>query len=66
MLGKAGSVSQGLKYFESKFRDQIKNQPSELVVHFTCCNDTKNMKVIIENVLHTIFKKSLSEAGFAM
>ncbi|KAJ3366570.1 hypothetical protein HDU91_001791 [Kappamyces sp. JEL0680] len=48
--GKEGSVSQGIKYIEKKFRSQIA-EGRYMLSHITCCTDTKSMSVIINSLL---------------
>ncbi|KAJ3304739.1 hypothetical protein HDV03_002424 [Kappamyces sp. JEL0829] len=62
--GKKGSLSQGIKYFEAKFRDQNKF-PKEIVTHITCCTDSEIMKVIIQGVLTSIMSGQMKAAGFS-
>ncbi|KAJ3313425.1 hypothetical protein HDV04_001854 [Boothiomyces sp. JEL0838] len=49
-VGKPGSFSKGLAFFKKKFEAQVKTKHS-LVVHVTCCTDTKAMAVIISSLI---------------
>ncbi|KAJ3366571.1 hypothetical protein HDU91_001792 [Kappamyces sp. JEL0680] len=60
--GKKGSVSQGIKYFDAKFRDQNKLE-KQIVSHVTCCTDTKIMEVIVDSVLESIISGLLTSEG---
>ncbi|KAJ3301707.1 Guanine nucleotide-binding protein G(t) subunit alpha-2 [Kappamyces sp. JEL0829] len=62
--GKLGSVSQGIKYFDTKFRDQNKNG-NKVVTHVTCCTDTKVMETIINTVVEAIVDCLLNTIGLA-
>jgi hypothetical protein len=60
--GKVGSASQGLKYFDSKFRDQNKSQ-NLIITHITCCTDTTMMNTIVKGVLNALVKSFLKNQG---
>ncbi|KAJ3306078.1 guanine nucleotide-binding protein subunit alpha [Kappamyces sp. JEL0829] len=49
--GKPNSVSQGIKFFDKKFRQQVKSKTTALISHYTCCTDTDAMKIIILSVM---------------
>ncbi|KAJ3256081.1 hypothetical protein HK103_005764 [Boothiomyces macroporosus] len=57
-VGKPGSFSKGLAFFKKKFEAQVKTKHS-LVVHVTCCTDTKAMTVIISSLINSILKQSV-------
>ncbi|KAJ3364857.1 hypothetical protein HDU91_002421 [Kappamyces sp. JEL0680] len=66
--GAKGSVSQGIKYFDFKFRDQVKNKhmkENKLSTHITCCTDTKIMHRIISTVLTAITDEALDDVGLS-
>lgn len=46
--GKAGSVSQGINFFKSKFTKDVERN---IFTHVTCCTDTSSMKVIIVSTM---------------
>lgn len=63
--GAPGDSAQGIKYFESKFKDpNIVSKP--VTTHITCCTDTEFMKVILWTVVKTVLDGRLKEAGFAL
>ncbi|KAJ3366572.1 Guanine nucleotide-binding protein alpha-2 subunit [Kappamyces sp. JEL0680] len=61
--GKPGSVSQGIMYFDKKFRE-CRNEPTGMVTHVTCCTDTTTMSVIISSVLDALIQNVLKGQGF--
>jgi hypothetical protein len=63
-VGKEGSVSQGANFFKDKFLAQCKDEEKSIVVHVTCCTDSKSMNVIIKSVLMSVMDKNLKSAGF--
>ncbi|KAJ3304741.1 hypothetical protein HDV03_002426 [Kappamyces sp. JEL0829] len=63
--GKKGSVSQGIKYFEAKFKDQNRYS-KEIVTHVTCCTDSKIMRVICANMISSIISGQLKNLGLQM
>jgi hypothetical protein len=50
-LGKEGSVSQGIKFLDQKFKFQSKNPTRSVFSHVTCCTDTGAMKVIVAGIM---------------
>ena len=50
-LGKQFSCSAGLKFFDTKFRAQVKDPNKGIVTHITCCTDSSMMHVIIGSIL---------------
>ncbi|KAJ3304740.1 hypothetical protein HDV03_002425 [Kappamyces sp. JEL0829] len=61
--GKPGSASQGVKYFEIKFRNQRRGHANEIMTHVTCCTDTKLMKVVMDGVLVGILQGQINKVG---
>lgn len=50
-IGKQFSCSAGLKFFDKKFRAQVKDANKEIITHITCCTDSSMMQVIIGSIL---------------
>jgi hypothetical protein len=53
-LGKEGSVSQGIKFLDQKFKFQSKNPTRSVFSHVTCCTDTGAMKVIVAGIMYVL------------
>ena len=64
-LGNKEDPSAGVKYFDSKFRDQ-NVVTKEITTHVTCCTDTKIMKVIVSSVVNSILIGLLNNVGLAV
>ncbi len=56
---------QGIKYFDSKFRDPVVVN-RHIPMYVTCCTDTEFMKVIVSTVIQSVMEGLLSEAGFSV
>lgn len=60
--GKEKSVSAGVKFFDQKFRAQVKIKRT-ITLHVTCATDTNQMKVIISSVVDKALTNSIKSAG---
>ncbi|KAI8901319.1 guanine nucleotide binding protein, alpha subunit [Globomyces pollinis-pini] len=58
-----GSVSEGSRFFEKKFMGLKKNEKKLMMVHFTCCTDTKAMDAIVSGVIISLVTKAVNSAG---
>ena len=61
--GRPGDAIQGIKYFDSKFRDPnvvTRNIP----MHLTCCVDTNSMTAILSELMESLSRNLLAETEF--
>jgi hypothetical protein len=59
------TLAEFVKFISMKFRAQISRSSSRtVVVHPTCCTDTKSIEMVVSNVVSNVLRRVLASTGF--
>jgi GTPase SAR1 family protein len=62
--GDPHNYDDGCAYFETKFREKVKDPLKPVHCHFTCATDSGNVQVVFEACKQTILNANLRSSGF--